>query len=261
VSGPRSIGVEAAFEDRQMTRHVTYTEPHPKAKPSREQPPFHAGDRLSRIEFERRYAAHPELKKAELIDGVVYMPSPLRFPDHAEPHFQLNTWLGLYCFATPGVRGGDNATVRLDLENEPQPDALLRLEPEVGGRSRVTADHYLEGPPELVLEIAASRVSYDLHAKLRVYQRSGVEEYIAVQMYERRLDWFRLREGIYQPLQPDAAGLLCSEVFPGLCLSPTAFWAGDMAQVLTALQEKLASPEHAAFVASLQARSEGNTVI
>jgi len=238
----------------------TIVEPSPNAKPWDNVPPLHAGDRLSRVEFERRYAAHPEIKKAELIEGVVYMPSPIRYPDHAAPHFQLNTWLGLYCFATPGVQGADNATVRLDLENEVQPDALLRLEPELGGKSRVTEDHYLEGPPELVLEIAASSVAYDLHVKLRAYQRSGVEEYIAVQMYERRLDWFRLREGVYQPLQPDASGLLCSEVFPGLCLEPTAFWAGDMARVLATLQNKLASPEHAAFVASLQARRPSPTV-
>jgi Uma2 family endonuclease len=236
--------------------HLTIIEPSPKANPWDKIPPLHAGDRLSRFEFERRYEAHPEIKKAELIDGVVYMPSPTRFPEHAAPHFQLNTWLGLYCFATPGVQGGDNATVRLDLENEVQPDGLLRLEPELGGKSRVTEDHYLEGPPELVLEIAASSASYDLHMKLRAYQRSGVEEYIAVQMYERRLDWFRLREGIYQPLQPDSTGLLCSEVFPGLCLNPAAFWAGDMAQVLTMLQEKLTSSEHVAFVANLQARRQ-----
>ncbi len=118
----------------------------------------------------------------------------------------------------------------------------------------MTEDHYIEGPPELILEIAASSASYDLHTKLRVYQRSGVEEYIAVQMYERRIDWFRLREGVYQPLEPDASGMLCSEVFPGLCLNPAIFWAGDMAQVLAALQERLAPPEHATFVASLQAR-------
>jgi Uma2 family endonuclease len=240
--------------------HPTIAESFPKAKPWDKLPPLHAGDRLSRVEFERRYEAHPEIKKAELIDGVVYMPSPIRYPDHAAPHFQLNTWLGLYCFATPGVQGADNATIRLDLENEVQPDALLRLEPELGGKSRVTEDHYLEGPPELVLEIAASSVSYDLHVKMRVYQRSGVEEYIAVQMYERRLDWFRLREGIYQPLQPDAEGLLCSEVFPGLCLRPDAFWAGDMTQVLATLQAKLASPEHTAFVASLQGRRPSPTV-
>jgi Uma2 family endonuclease len=236
--------------------HLTIVEASPKAKPWDKIPPLHAGDRLPRFEFERRYEAHPEIKKAELIDGVVYMPSPTRFPEHAAPHFQWNTWLGLYCFATPGVQGGDNATVRLDLENEVQPDALLRLEPELGGRSRVTEDGYLEGPPELILEIAASSVSYDLHVKLRVYQRSGVEEYIAVQMYERRLDWFRLREGVYQLLQPDASGLLSSEVFPGLCLNTAAFWGGNMTQVLATLQDKLASPEHAAFIANLQARRQ-----
>ena len=236
--------------------HLRVVEPSPKAKPWHKIPPLHAGDRLSRFEFEQRYEAHSEIKKAELIDGVVYMPSPARFPEHAQPHGHMITWLGVYSAATPGVLLGDNATVRLDLENEVQPDGLLRLEPELGGRSRVTEDGYLEGSPELVLEIAASSASYDLHMKLRAYQRSGVEEYIAVQMYERQIDWFRLREGVYQPLQPDASGLLPSEAFPGLYLNTAAFWAGDMAQVLATLQDKLASPEHAAFVANLQARRQ-----
>jgi Uma2 family endonuclease len=237
-----------------MARQAADTASHPEAKPWDKFPPLDAGDHLSLLEFERRYEARPEIKKAELIDGVVYMPSPARFTEHAQPHGQMITFLGLYSAATPGVQLGDNATVRLDLETEVQPDGLLRLEPEVGGRSRVTADHYLEGPPELVLEIAASSASYDLHAKLRVYQRSGVEEYIAVQMYERRLDWFHLREGVYQPLQPDASGVLSSEIFHGLRLNPMAFWAGDMARVLATLQEKLQSPAHAAFIASLQGR-------
>ncbi len=237
-----------------MAHRAAYPEAHPEAKPWAESPPFHAGDRLSRIEFERRYEAHPEIKVAELIEGIVYMPSPARFLEHAQPHGRMITWLGVYSAATPGVLLGDNATVRLDLENEVQPDGLLRLEPELGGRSRLTEDHYIEGPPDLILEIAASSASYDLHTKLRVYQRSGVEEYIAVQMYERRIEWFRLREGVYRPLEPDASGMLCSQVFPGLCLNPAIFWAGDMAQVLAVLQERLASPEHAAFVASLQAR-------
>jgi Uma2 family endonuclease len=240
--------------------HLGIVEPRPQAKPGDKIPPLHAGDRLSRVEFERRYEAHPEIKKADLIDGVVYMPSPTRFPEHAEPHAQMIAWLVMYSAATPGVRSGDNATVRLDLENEVQPDALLRLEPELGGRSRVTEDGYLKGPPELVLEIAASSASYDLHMKFRAYQRSGVEEYIAVQMYERRVDWFRLREGVYQPLQPDASGVLCSEIFPGLCLNLAAFWAGDMAQVLTTLQAKLTSSEHTAFVADLQARRRQTAV-
>jgi hypothetical protein len=85
----------------------------------------------------------------------------------------------------------------------------------------------------------------------RANSRSGVEEYIAVQMYERRIDWFRLHEGVYQPLLPDAAGVICSEIFPGLCLNQPAFWASDMVQVLVTLREKLNAPDHAGFAASL----------
>lgn len=219
-------------------------------------PPLNAGDRLSRAEFERRYEAHPEIKKAELIEGVVYMPTPTRFAKHGEPHGWLLGWLTVYCAATPGVRLGDNVTVRLDFENEVQPDALLRLETKQSGRSRVTTDDYIEGPPELIVEIATSSVAYDLHDKRRVYQRSGVQEYLAVQMYEQRVDWFVLREGVYELLSPDEAGVLRSEVFPGLWLQPTALWSGDLAAMLAALQEGLASPEHTAFVARLQSTME-----
>lgn len=221
----------------------------------RSAPPLVAGDRLSRVEFERRYSAHPEIKKAELVEGVVYMPSPVHFEKHGEPHGWVLFWLGAFMAATPGVRLGDNATVRLDYENEVQPDALLRLEPAWGGRSRLTEDDYLEGPPELIVEIAASSAAYDLYDKRRVYQRAGVQEYLALQMYEERADWFILRQGVYEPLEPDAAGVLRSQVFPGLWLAPAALLAGDLAAVLAVLQEGLASPGHAAFVARLQAQA------
>ena len=180
------------------------------------------------------------------------MPSPVRFDQHAQPHFLLIGWLSAYCAATPGVQpGGDNATVRLDLENDAQPDALLRLETEQGGRSQVALDGYLEGPPELVIEIAASSVSYDLHVKRRVYARSGVPEYLAVQMREQRVDWFILREGVYDTLKPNENGVLRSEVFPGLWLQPAAIWSADLAALLAVLQQGLASPEHTAFAARL----------
>ncbi|HSN78332.1 MAG TPA: Uma2 family endonuclease [Anaerolineae bacterium] len=191
-------------------------------------PPLNAGDRLSRAEFERRYHAHPEIKKAELVEGIVYMPSPARFAQHSQPHLDIVTWLGLYRSATPGVAGGDNATLRLDHENVVQPDALLRLDPKLGGHSSVTKDDYLAGPPELVVEIAASSVSYDLGVKRRVYARNGVQEYLAAQAYEQRVEWFVLREGVYEALQPDADGILRSEVFPGLWLPVDALWAGDL---------------------------------
>jgi len=215
-------------------------------------PPLNPGDRLSRAEFERRHQAHPEIKKAELVEGVVYMSTPVRFEEHGRPHSNIVAWLGVYCAATPGTSVGDNATVRLDFENEVQPDALLRLEPEHGGRSHVTEDDYLEGPPELIVEIAASSAAYDLHVKRRVYARSGVQEYLAVQMYEQQVDWFVLHEGVYETLTPDEDGVLRSEVFPGLWLQPVALWSGDLARMLVVLQEGLASPEHAAFLARLR---------
>jgi Uma2 family endonuclease len=163
-------------------------------------------------------------------------------------------WLGLYCSATPGVLLGDNATTRLDYENVVQPDALLRLDPTLGGRSSVTTDDYLSGPPELVVEVAASSVSYDLGVKRRVYARNGVQEYLAAQAYEQRIDWFVLREGVYEALQPYSDGILRSEVFPGLWLPENALWDGDLARIMAILQQGLASAEHAAFVAQLQER-------
>ena len=216
--------------------------------------PLNSGDRLSRAEFERRYQAHPEISKAELIEGVVYVSSPIHAEHHADPHFSIITWLGVYCAATPGLIGSDNATVRLDLENEPQPDILLRLKPELGGRVRISEDDYLEGPPELVVEVAASSASYDLHDKRRVYARNGVPEYLVAQTHEKRVDWFILREDVYASLKPDAKGILRSEIFPGLWLQPAALWSGDLATLLAVLQEGLASPEHTAFVEQLKAR-------
>jgi Uma2 family endonuclease len=215
-------------------------------------PPLNAGDYLSRAEFERRYQAHPEIKKAELVEGVVYMPSPIRFEQHAEPHSWIVTWLGVYIAATPGVRMGDNTTVRLDFENEVQPDALLRLETTLGGQSHLSDDDYIEGPPELIVEIAASSAAYDMHAKRRVYARSGVQEYLVMQMYERRTDWFVLHEGVYESLAPGEDGLLRSERFPGLWLQPAVFWSGDLTALLAVLQQGLVATEHGEFVTRLQ---------
>ncbi len=214
-------------------------------------PPLTAGDRLTRAEFEHIYQAHPEVKRAELVEGVVYMPSPVHFTQHGLPHSYLITWLGVYCAATPGLLPGDNVTVRLDFENVVQPDALLRLDPKLGGRSRVSKDDCLEGPPELIVEIAASSAAYDLHDKRRVYARNGVQEYLAAQMYEQKADWFVLREGVYETLRPDVGRVLRSEIFPGLWLNPTALFNGDLVALLAVLQQGLASPEHAAFVERL----------
>jgi Uma2 family endonuclease len=214
--------------------------------------PLENGDRLTRLEFERRYRAMPRIKKAELIEGLVYMASPLRFEPHAEPHGRVMTWLGVYQAATLGVRFGDNATVRLDLDNEPQPDGVLRLDERVGGQSRIDEDGYIEGAPELIAEIAASSAAYDLREKLQVYRRNQVQEYLVWQVYDRRIDWFRLKEGEYIALQPDSQGIVRSEVFPGLWLVVPALLAGNLAEVLGALQLGLKTPEHTAFIEKLK---------
>jgi Uma2 family endonuclease len=208
--------------------------------------PLESGDRLSRYEFERRYAAS-NIKKAELIEGVVYVASPLRFRSHAVPHSYLIAWLVAYQAATPGVLTGIEPTIRLDLDNEPQPDAVLLLEERCGGRSRLADDDYLEGSPELVVEVAASSVSKDLNAKKNAYRRNGIQEYIVWQMFENQLVWFALQEGEYVLLEPDENGIIHSQVFPGLWLAVPALLAGDTAQVLAVVQQGIASAEHQAF--------------
>ncbi len=205
--------------------------------------PLENGDRLSRIEFERRYTAMPKVKKAELIEGVVYMASPVRARSHGQPHAAIMALLSAYWIATPGVCLHDNATVRLDLDNEPQPDALLRIES--GGRSLVSDDDYIEGSPELIVEIAASSAAYDLYDKKQVYRRNGVQEYIVWQVFEHKLDWFSLTAGEYVSLQPDDNGVVRSLVFPGLWLSIPLLLAGEMANAIAVLQSGLTSPEHA----------------
>jgi Uma2 family endonuclease len=192
--------------------------------------PLENGDRLSRIEFERRYTAMPKVKKAELVEGVVYMASPLRHRSHGQPHAAIMALLSAYWIATPGVNLGDNSTVRLDLDNEPQPDALLRIES--GGRSFVSTDDYLEGAPELIVEIAASSAAYDLYDKKQVYRRNGVQEYVVWQIYENKLDWFSLTEGEYVLLQPDDNGVIKSLVFPGLWLAVPLLLAGEMVKAI-----------------------------
>jgi len=211
-------------------------------------PILEPGDRLTRQEFERRYEAMPNIKKAELIEGVVYMPSPVRLRRHANPHFQFITWLGTYATSTPIAIGGDNATARLDLDNEPQPDAMLLLDPACGGQAVITHDDYVERGPEFTGEISGSTVSFDLHTKLAVYRRNGVREYVVWRVLDQQIDWFSLRAGEFVPLTADAAGIVRSEVFPGLWLDAAALIRGDMPRVLEVVQQGLASPEHAAFL-------------
>ena len=221
--------------------------------PPNKLPPLENGDRLTRSDFEQRYDAMPHVKKAELIEGIVYMPSPVRVRSHGKPHGQIMGWISMYSAATPGVDFADNTTLRLDPDNELQPDAVLWIDAAAGGHARVSDDDYLEGSPEPIVEVVASSASYDLHIKREVYRRNGVQEYVVWRVYDQQVDWFQLENGQYITVPVDAEGVLHSRVFPGLRLAVPALLSGDLGHVLVELQKGLASAEHQAFVETLTA--------
>ncbi|MEP7038674.1 MAG: Uma2 family endonuclease [Acidobacteriota bacterium] len=212
--------------------------------------PLENGDHLTRAEFERRYEAMPNVK-AELIEGVVYMSSPVRITHHAKPHSRIMLWLGNYLVENEAVDLADNPTVRLDLDNEPQPDAVLFIKEEFGGNSYISNDDYLEGSPELVVEIAASTASYDTTEKKKIYRRNGVKEYIIWRVNDKEIDWFALSEGEYISLEKDKNGVVESRFFGGLRLNVEALLNDNLAQVLAGLQKGLKSKNHQDFVKSL----------
>ncbi|HZL33906.1 MAG TPA: Uma2 family endonuclease, partial [Tepidisphaeraceae bacterium] len=206
-------------------------------------------------QFLERYAAMPAKVKAERIEGMVYMAAAaVSASFHGVPHAAIMAWLGAYWLATPGVQVADNSTIALDLDNDPQPDACLYILGSHGGRTTFTAERYINGAPELIVEIAASSMSYDLGAKLNAYRRNGVREYLVHRTYDGEFDWFILRDGQYQRLTPDAQGICRSEAFPGLWLQVDACVAENLAQVLAVLQQGIASPEHAQFAKSLESQ-------
>jgi len=194
------------------------------------------GECMHSREFLRRYDRMPQVKKAELIEGVVYMGSPVSV-HHAKPDGVIQAWLVTYASRHPETEALTNSTVILDAENTVQPDALLRRLPEHGGLTRVNEDGYLTGPPELIVEVAASSASIDLRDKRRAYCRNGVREYLVWVVSEGRVEWFILEDDEYVPQQPDAPGLLHSRVFPGLRLPVASLLACDTAKVLAALTE------------------------
>jgi len=224
----------------------------PKPPPLDPLPPLENGDHLPRAEFERRFDAMPELKKAELLEGIVYMGSPVRLRNHGRPHVRISAWLAAYEDKTPGVIAGDNVSIRLDDDSMPQPDLCLLIDPTRGGQARLSDDDYIEGGPELIVEVSASTVSIDLHSKFRVYRRNLVREYIAWRVLDRAVDWFVLRDGEYARLSPGPDGIYRSETFPGLWLDPEALVGKDLAAVIEVLNRGLADPSHAAFAARLR---------
>lgn len=197
-------------------------------------PALESGDVMSREEFERRYWLRPDLRRAELVEGVVYVASPVR-NTHGVGTTSIAAWLGAYVRGRQGLHIRDNVTVRLDADTEVQPDVLLRRDETLGGRSRISGDDFIEGAPELVVEVALSSASIDLNAKMKAYERAGVREYVVWQIYEGLIDWFVLRDGVFVRQSPDEDGMIRSDVFPGLVLDVAAMLEGDLDLVLEVL--------------------------
>lgn len=210
---------------------------------------FENGDRMTGGEFHRLYEEAPDDFKAELIGGIVYVASPLR-REHGSKHLDLAMVFGLYRAATPGVDTGDNATVILGDDSEPQPDLYLRILPEFGGRSQTTDTGYVEGPPEFIAEIAHSTRAIDLHGKYDDYRRHGVLEYFVLCLEERRCRWFDLVQNREIPVEAD--GVIRIHSFPGLWIDGASVLTGDHAKLLATAQAGLKTAEHAAFVRQLE---------
>jgi Uma2 family endonuclease len=214
-------------------------------------PPLVEGERLDQPEFHRRYEAMPPGSRAELINGVVFMPSPVS-PEHADAAGKVVSWLNLYELRTPGVQTLDGATVILGRKGEPQPDALLRIRPEYGGRTGKERG-FVRGAPELVVEVSKATRYVDLGPKLDDYERAEVQEYVIRALEPDEVIWHVLRDGRLVAVPPGADGLYRSEVFPGLWLDPRALLANDLGGLMAALDRGLAAPEHAEFVAKMSA--------
>jgi Uma2 family endonuclease len=214
-------------------------------------PPLIEGQRLDQPTFHARYEAMPPGTRAELINGVVYMPSPVGL-DHGVANAPVIHWLVYYAEQTPGLQVGDNTTAVLGRKSEPQPDAFLRILTEFGGRTRVKKK-LLHGAPELLVEVSHTTRYVDLGPKLEDYQRAGVLEYVVRALEPDEIFWF-VRRGkalVERPLGED--GLYRSVTFPGLWLDPQALIRGDTRRLRAVVDLGCATAEHAAFVAGLAA--------
>lgn len=212
---------------------------------------FEPGDRMDQKTFHAIYEQMPDDFKAELIGGIVYVPAALR-ADHGDVHANVVAWLMNYKASTPGTRALDNATHKLGKDSEPQPDASLLI---VGGQTTVTKKGYIRGAPELVVEVVSSSRAYDLHAKKDDYEKYGVREYLALLIREHRAVWFvRDAKGRFAELPLQADGIYRSPLFAGLWLDAKALLDSETRRVLDVLDEGLASPEHAAFAATLKSK-------
>jgi hypothetical protein len=229
------------------------TAPRYRHKPRREPPelpPLENGDRLDQPTFHERYEAMGPDVQAELIGGIVHMPSPQKAP-HSRSQGLVVCWLGEYAEATPGTEMMVNATHILGPDSEPQPDACLVILPAYGGQIWEDKEHYIHGAPELLAEISWATESIDLHAKKRDYEKARVREYIVAALRQRQVFWHIRRRGKFRVLPAGDDGIIRSEVFPGLWLDPEALLAADRKRLLAVLRRGMETTEHASFVRKL----------
>jgi Uma2 family endonuclease len=213
-------------------------------------PLLDTGYHLTADEFHRRYKLMPEGVRAELIEGIVYMSSPVTVK-HSQPHASLTGWCWFYTAQTPGIVAELSATVKLGPKNEFQPDGLLYYPENIGGTARIK-DDYIEGAPEFVFEVSNSTTAMDLHEKFEVYQGAGVREYLVWQVAQKRADWFVRKQTSFETLTPDHAGVLKSAAFPGLWLDVPALLERNQSKLLATIQAGTTSREHSEFVKRLQ---------
>jgi Uma2 family endonuclease len=224
--------------------------------PADDLPILVSGDRMNQAEFHWRYQAYPEKTKIELVAGTVYMASPLRLP-HANFHVLLSWLLGSYIAETPGVQGLDNVSTIPDESNEVQPDLCLRTRTEFGGKTTISSEEYVQGAPELVVEITHSSRSIDLTQKKAVYRKAGVQEYLVLSVEKKELFWFDFRSR--HTLKRDKDGVIKSRVYPGLWNTVPGLLDQNQTHMGAVLRAGLQSPEHRAFVKQLQSRRKQST--
>ena len=208
------------------------------------------GQRLDQPAFHALYEAMPAGTRAELINGVVFMPSPVG-PPHGRAA-RPPRWCGSATIRRirPVLKPLDNTSAALGLKSEPQPDGLLRILSEYGGRTHAD-QRFVHGVPELLVEVAHTSRYTDLGPKFDDYERVGVQEYVVRALEPNDVLWFVLRKGHFVDLPLAADGIYRSEAFPGLWLDPQALIAGDTRRLRAVLDLGFATPEHAAFIASL----------
>jgi Uma2 family endonuclease len=222
-------------------------------------PMLEAGDHMRADEFFRRYEEMPNLKKAELLRGIVYLQTSVRHALHGEPHADIVGWLGMYRTLTKGIRCGDNCTVLLDDMNVAQPDALMFIPAEAGGQSIISDAGFVAGAPELVVEVATSSRSLELGVKRDVWLEFGAREYLVWRVADEAIDWFALRGNRFVQIEPEQDEIIRSLTFPGLWLDWQALLTDNLARVFAVLQQGAATPEHQAFVERLQQATESKS--